>query len=1739
MNNSNLPIIFTQVADLTRMGINAKNIKFNHTTMECDEWIAVREDKQVHMCNIKTGQVKRKSIAAEGVLMYTGNLIALRAKTAKGMALQCYEGTKKIASCILPPCTVSFWRFIDKDTIAIVKGNSVLHWNIRGGNAKPKKVFDKVESLQGCQIINYQTSADKKWLLLVGIKKVASQIVGCMMLYSVDKKKPQAIQGHTGIFAEVKVKGSQTPVTLFIFTEKKAGQKARLQVRQMPKAGDSPGLFRIKPTDIPFPADAPNDFPVSMQVSKKHDIVFMITKFGYVFLFDIHSGQALFRQRFAHDAIFATCPHSSTHGVLGITAGKGAVLSISVNEATLVPFINKVLKKASLALEISTRLGLGGADDLFVQQFEAKLSTGDIRGAAEVAARSPRGILRNADTIARFQQMAAVPGKHPPVLQYFQVLLARGKLNKLESIELCRPVVKQRKTALLTKWMQENKLEASAELGDLVAQLELKMAVKIYKDAREHDKVVQCLIQMGMVDRVLEYCTRMDHRADWIPILAALLQRGKAGADQAMAMGIKLATNAQGPLLDVNAAVDMFMQYNLLEPATKFLLEYLMPDRKEDGALQTKLLEMNLVNGAPQVADAILQQKMFSHFDQNHIAQLAERCGLFQRAAENYSSFDDVKRVILNTHQIDHGFLVKFLGDRTREECLACLQMLLQNNPQANLKIAVDVAKQYSEELRPESLIELFESFQSLDGLWCYLAAIVNASTDPEVNFKYIEVTAMRAKMMGNRPESKNLYSEVERMCRDSDNYDPERVKDFLIKFELPEPRPLIQVCDRFDYIEELTEYLYPERMKYIAVYVQKVNPGKTPKVVGKLLDLNCEQTFIQTLLNSVRNLCPVDPLVEEVERRNKLRMLEPWLEQRVNEGNQEASTHNAIGKIYITLNRNPQEWLLNNRCYDSKVIGKFCEKLDPYLAYIAYRRAWGECDDELINVTNENGLLKDQARYLVERQDVDLWAKVLQDSNEFKTQLVDEVVSTALPEADNPDMVSTTVKAFMNANLPHQLIGLLERLVLQDTIFAENRNLQNLLILTAIKAAPDRVKEFIYRLDKFDGPEIANIALGETYMLYEEAFEIYKKFDLHLKAVGVLLTYLSDLERAEEYAERCNEAEVWSALSAKQIEEGMVAKAIGGYIKADDASNYEEVIKATKADGTCYDELVQFLEMARKKIKEPDVDSQLIFALAKCDKLAELEEFVASPNVAKIQSVGDQLYDDAQWEAAKILFASISNNTKLASCFVHLGKFREAVDAAKRASSVHTWKEVNEACVASAEFRLAKTCGLHIVVNPDHLEELIDCYNKFGYFEELINLLEEGLGLDQAHPGIFSHLAILYSKHKAEKLMDHLKMFWSRMHMPRVINACEEGRHWPEAVYLYSESKDHDSAVKTMIQHSGMCFVHDNFLDCIKGVRNRELYYNAIDFYLAEHPLELAKLLLNLSDQLDHTRVVHQLAKSDSLALVLNYLKSIQKNNIEAANGAINDIYIDEEDFESLRASVMDYDNFNKIDLAIKIEKHELLEFRRIASNLYKLKERWQQSMDLSKRDQMYKDAIDTASQSKDPKLVTDLLKYFAVDQNDAQCFCACLYTCYDLVEPDVAMELAWRNQMMDYAMPFLVQYLAQTHKHMGELQDAAKPKPTEIIEDGTYMGQMAAGNFGIPEIAATAYVQPGMGGQMPMGGGQMMMGGGAPMMGGGAPMMGGGAMMMGGAAPMMGGAAPMMGGAAPMMGQGYDQAY
>ena len=78
-------------------------------------------------------------------------------------------------------------------------------------------------------------------------------------------------------------------------------------------------------------------------------------------------------------------------------------------------------------------------------------------------------------------------------------------------------------------------------------------------------------------------------------------------------------------------------------------------------------------------------------------------------------------------------------------------------------------------------------------------------------------------------------------------------------------------MCDRFDMVGDLTHYLYTNNMlRYIEGYVQKVNPGKAPQVVGALLDSEASDEFVNNLILSVRSLIPVEQLCAEVEQRNR-----------------------------------------------------------------------------------------------------------------------------------------------------------------------------------------------------------------------------------------------------------------------------------------------------------------------------------------------------------------------------------------------------------------------------------------------------------------------------------------------------------------------------------------------------------------------------------------------------------------------------------------------------------------------------------------------------------------------------------------------------------------------------------------------------------------------------------------------------------------------------------------------------
>jgi clathrin heavy chain len=61
---------------------------------------------------------------------------------------------------------------------------------------------------------------------------------------------------------------------------------------------------------------------------------------------------------------------------------------------------------------------------------------------------------------------------------------------------------------------------------------------------------------------------------------------------------------------------------------------------------------MNLLSNPP-VADAILGNRMFKHYDRAAIGQLCEKAMLLQRALEHFTDLYDIKRTVVHTQHFN------------------------------------------------------------------------------------------------------------------------------------------------------------------------------------------------------------------------------------------------------------------------------------------------------------------------------------------------------------------------------------------------------------------------------------------------------------------------------------------------------------------------------------------------------------------------------------------------------------------------------------------------------------------------------------------------------------------------------------------------------------------------------------------------------------------------------------------------------------------------------------------------------------------------------------------------------------------------------------------------------------------------------------------------------------------------------------------------------------------------------
>ncbi|KAJ6524484.1 clathrin heavy-chain terminal domain and linker [Mycena capillaripes] len=489
-------------------------------TLESGRFICVRqkEEKQdqvliVDLAEGKNSNVLRQHITADSAIMHpTQKILAFKV----GRTLKIYYiDTQRVLKSHVNDVDVVFWKWVSDTTIAMVTESSVFHWTIADQTSPPQKMFDRHPSLNGAHLISYRTTPDENWLVL--------------QRASVS----QHIEGHAAAFAEITQDGYRYPTKLFSFAVRTA-TGAKLYVVEIDhKAPDPPFVKKT----------ATNDFPFSMQVSKKHGIIYLITKYGFIHLYDLESGACVYINRISEEIIFVAAEHEATDGIIGITK-TGQVLSVNVNEQTIIPYILTVLTNTELAFKLASRTNLPGAEDLYVQQYNQLFQSGEYGEAAKIAVNSPRGILRTVQVIEAFKAAPAPPGGLSPILQYFGILLEKGELNHLESLEIVLQVGRKQ---LLEKWLQENKLTCSEELGDFVRLHDMTLALVLYLRANVYNKVLTCFEDLDAGDIIS--CLKNVGGTDCFALVQNVM---RADPQKGVEFAVQLINDETGSLVEID-----------------------------------------------------------------------------------------------------------------------------------------------------------------------------------------------------------------------------------------------------------------------------------------------------------------------------------------------------------------------------------------------------------------------------------------------------------------------------------------------------------------------------------------------------------------------------------------------------------------------------------------------------------------------------------------------------------------------------------------------------------------------------------------------------------------------------------------------------------------------------------------------------------------------------------------------------------------------------------------------------------------------------------------------------------------------------------------------------------------------------------------------------------------------------------------------------------------------------------
>ncbi|KAH9525735.1 hypothetical protein Btru_002226 [Bulinus truncatus] len=297
------PITINELVQLSHIGIPNDQVTWSRVTMTSDKWIAVRHDSRTDFS----------------------------AKRAVVTVLSPIEGT------------ISYAGSTSADSVLM---NPSLPMIALKASSPPEQVFLRHNRLAFTEIVSYKGDPSLTWLALTGLTPEDERISGVTQLYNRDEDITQCISAHAVCFSSYHFPGNPYPSTVFCVSSREAQDHGKVHVIELGPYKTGNFAPRNCYDHLHFLDDIERyDFPVSLQISVDYGLLFVVTKYGYLYMCDMETAMCLCCTRVSVDVIFAAVLNTNSQGILAITRG-GQVITVDLKKDGFISFLREQVKTA-------------------------------------------------------------------------------------------------------------------------------------------------------------------------------------------------------------------------------------------------------------------------------------------------------------------------------------------------------------------------------------------------------------------------------------------------------------------------------------------------------------------------------------------------------------------------------------------------------------------------------------------------------------------------------------------------------------------------------------------------------------------------------------------------------------------------------------------------------------------------------------------------------------------------------------------------------------------------------------------------------------------------------------------------------------------------------------------------------------------------------------------------------------------------------------------------------------------------------------------------------------------------------------------------------------------------------------------------------------------------------------------------------------------------------------------------